>query len=645
MRELKLLSLTLDKFKGQRHLHLDFAGKNATVYGDNAAGKTTLYDALTWLLFGKDSHGQSTFDIKPLGADGQVLDHSAITTVEAAFSCDGVNTVLKKTFYEKWSTKRGSAEETYDGNTSDYFVDGVPSKKYEFERRVGEMVSEDVFRLLTNVTYFCSALEWKERRRVLFDVCGVASDLEIMERDERFRPLQEAAGHLSLDDYKKKLQAERKGLMGVRNDVPVRLDECGKTVEELEDIDFSAIRKERDARTEKRDKLSAELLKLDHNTLLDSKRNERGAVENQISKLQQDNAAFRRGQDVPVVDERPAMEREMDGLKRSIVRWTEEKTAYDVEIKRCEDEVQACRERWGEVNGRIFDGASCPTCGQALTGKLLEDAKTRFDLERAVEFKDVVKESDVYKEKVSAAQARREALITEIVAAENRLAELSDKLENMKPVERPTVVDMPGYAVALADLKAQADGLDGEVAALSGESASIKAETEAKISALEEEIAAIDTTLAKEGVLTYTRERIEALQEEARAAAAELEKLEQALFLIEEFTRYKVQFIEESINDRFKLARFKLFEEQVNGGLAECCEATVEGVPYQSLNNGARINVGMDVIGVLSDHYGVSVPLFVDNAESVTALLPIAAQVVRLVVSEADKKLRCEHED
>lgn len=643
MRELRILSLTLDNFKGQRHLPLDFGGKSATIYGDNAAGKTTLYDAVTWLLFGKDSHGQSTFDIKPLGPDGQVLDHSAITTVEAVFSCDGVSVALKKTYYEKWSSKRGSAEETYDGNTSDYFVDGVPSKKYEFERRVGDMVGEDVFRQLTDVKHFCSALEWKERRRVLFDVCGVASDLEIMERDERFQPLQEAAGHLALDDYRKKLQAERKGLMGVRNDVPVRLDECKKVVEELEDIDFFAIHKERDTRAEKRDKLAAELLKLDHNTLLDSKRNERGALENQIAKLRQDNEAFRRSQVVQAVDERPAITREVDGLKRNIIRWTEEKTACDAEAKRCEEEVQACRERWAEINGRIFDCASCPTCGQAMSGKLLEEARERFELERAVEFKDVVKDSDNYKAKIAAAGQRRESLISEIVGAENRISELTDKLANVKPVEQPAIMDMSGFEKAVADLAAQVEALDNEIAALAGESASIKAETKVKIAALDDEISAISTTLAKEGVLSYTKERMEALQEEARAAASELEQLEQALFLIEEFTRFKVQFIEESINDRFKLARFKLFDEQVNGGLAECCEATVDGVPYQSLNNGARINVGMDVIGILSEHYGVSVPLFVDNAESVTALLPINAQVVRLMVSAEDKKLRCEY--
>ncbi|MEG2120204.1 MAG: recombinase RecF, partial [Pseudoflavonifractor sp.] len=99
-------------------------------------------------------------------------------------------------------------------------------------------------------------------------------------------------------------------------------------------------------------------------------------------------------------------------------------------------------------------------------------------------------------------------------------------------------------------------------------------------------------------------------------------------------------------NGCFKLARFRLFTQQVNGGLADCCEVLYGGVPYNSnLNSGARVNVGIDVISTLSAHYGVSVPLFIDNAESVTELQPLDTQVIRLVVSQKDLKLRCEHEN
>ncbi|MNP21080.1 hypothetical protein D3C76_1136850 [compost metagenome] len=60
------------------------------------------------------------------------------------------------------------------------------------------------------------------------------------------------------------------------------------------------------------------------------------------------------------------------------------------------------------------------------------------------------------------------------------------------------------------------------------------------------------------------------------------------------------------------------------------------------LNSAARTNVGIDIINALSDHYGFSAPIFIDNAESVTQLVDTDAQVIRLVVSETDKQLRIE---
>lgn len=73
------------------------------------------------------------------------------------------------------------------------------------------------------------------------------------------------------------------------------------------------------------------------------------------------------------------------------------------------------------------------------------------------------------------------------------------------------------------------------------------------------------------------------------------------------------------------------------------CETLYEGVPYGSgLNNAAKINVGLDIINTLSEHYGILAPIFVDNAEAVTKFINVDAQLISLVVSEKDKQLRVE---
>ena len=166
-----------------------------------------------------------------------------------------------------------------------------------------------------------------------------------------------------------------------------------------------------------------------------------------------------------------------------------------------------------------------------------------------------------------------------------------------------------------------------------------------RLAELRREISAKWETVGKHAALDRARQRIGELQQDARNAAECLESIEAMQYLVDEFTRYKTRFVEDSINGQFRAARFRLFREQANGGIEERCDVVFDGVPYMCLNNGAKINIGIDIINTLSRHYGVAVPLFVDNAESVTNLEYAATQVIRLVVSESDKKLRCEYEN
>ena len=155
MKDIKIKRLSLENFKCHRNLVLELNGGNVAIYGDNATGKTSVYDALTWLLFGKDSqgNGEKNIEIKPLDASGEVRDHLAVTSVEAVLLVDGAEVTMKRTYSEVWTTKRGNSEATYDGNTSEYYVDGVPVKKFAFAEKVNEIVDEETFRLLTSVSY------------------------------------------------------------------------------------------------------------------------------------------------------------------------------------------------------------------------------------------------------------------------------------------------------------------------------------------------------------------------------------------------------------------------------------------------------------------------------------------------------------
>ena len=180
--------------------------------------------------------------------------------------------------------------------------------------------------------------------------------------------------------------------------------------------------------------------------------------------------------------------------------------------------------------------------------------------------------------------------------------------------------DMEGFRDALAAVNEKISTVQMEITDLMTDCARVREEVRSELAAAGDRLRRCQSTLAKEAVKESTEKRIGELKADAKNAAEALESIESMLFAIEEFVRFKARFVEGSINDLFRLATFRLFREQANGGLEERCDVVYDGVPFMGLNNGMKVNVGIDIINALSRHYGVTVPLFVDNAESVTNL-------------------------
>lgn len=643
MKDIKIKLLALENFKCHRNLVLNFNGENASIYGDNATGKTSVYDALTWLLFGKDSHGngEKNIEIKPLGEDGEVRDHNAITAVEAVLLVNGEEVTLRRTYQEVWSTKRGRGEATYDGNTSEYYIDGVPVKKYAFSEAVDALVNEDTFRMLTSVSHFADGISWQARREVLFSVANVAGDREIMLNDEKFFPLIEGMGKLSLEDYKKKLLAEKRTFVGAKTDIPARISECQKTIEDVDGMDFAAARAKIEALTAEKGAYEAELLSIEHNTAAEQKRMEIRGVQLELTELDNKNKAFRAIQTAGAPDVagmRAALAR-MQGQREAKKKMVVSEKDYVLSLDR---DIDAARSRWIAVNGESFSGGNCPTCGQALPTAQLKAATDSFEAQKKKRLGEIEQTANANKQSRAAALDRVATAVAEIEELDIAITKQADLITAAES-NTVAVVDMMGYAEKREAIQKRIDALNGELADIMTDTSSARAKLIGQISEIKGEIASWNAYLGKESLLEYSRKRIEELQEDARRAAEKLDELEEMLFLIDEYSRYKTQFVEDSINGMFRIARFRLFREQANGGVEDRCDVVLNGIPYINLNSGAKINVGIDIINTLSRAYGVTVPLFVDNAESVTHLENSTNQIIRLVVSETDKELRYEN--
>lgn len=640
MKDIRIIELRLENFK--RHAHFVFKpdGQSASIYGDNGTGKSSLYDALTWLLFGKNSRGdgEKNFEVKPLGLDGEVKDHDAITEVEAIFSVDGEELSLKRTYREIWATKRGCSTPVFDGNTSEYFINGVPAKKYAFSEKVSELVAEDVFKLLTSVSHFADGISWQERRAVLFKAAGVASDREIMAMDERFIPLLEAMGKLEVEDYKKKLLSEKRAHSTKKDEIPARISECEKTIGDIQSIDFDAARAEEQRLMAEEEAANADLIALEHDSAAESKRLEVREVQLALDALEAENKAYRASQTSGTVD--------IGRLRTKVVELTNQQSMKETRIKMCEGQIEgydkdiaACRDRWIAVNSEKFSASLCPTCGQALPASQLKAAQDSFEAQKARRLREIEQTANARKESRGQAEERIAELREESFAIGEEISAIVAQISAAETQIVP-VIDLADYSSKKAQLQHDLAMLQGELADLAVGKSEVKGKLQTRLSEIRAEMAKKREILGKESLLEYSERRVEQLKEEARRAAELLEGIEGQLYLIEEYTRYKTQFVEESVNGMFRIARFRLFREQANGGLEDRCDVVYDGVDYANLNSGARINVGIDIINTLSVIYGVRVPLFIDNAESVTVLEPSMSQTIRLVVSENDKELR-----
>lgn len=635
--QIEIKNMDISNFKGIRSLHLEFHSGVNTLYGDNATGKTSVYDALTWLLFGKDSHGNSTFSIKPTGAASGVMPE-----VTAVLLVNSEPLTLRKSLRERWEKHRGSAEARFAGNTTDYFVDDVPRKEGEYKRIIAGYIDEAQFKLLTSVYAFARDMHWKDRRALLSEICGLPDDASLLAGAPQFAELAEAVGRRTVDDYKAALMAQRKGANASLNTLPVRIDECERMVRDLSGLPFEQARQTAEALQNDRARVQTDLAKLDGDALIAQAENERDALNNQLRELENENRAHRDSQYVPVEDETPMLRQAEQDAQQALDKAVRERDEMRDRIEGGEKRLDEYRARWRAIDKEQFTGGTCPTCGQPLPAAELDAAKKRFETSKQDRKNGLLEDSKLLKADIASMQTRLQEVETSLPGLQAAADKAARALADYTPPTVPVIEDLPDYARRKDALNRSLDDCNRRIERLRTDKQSERDRLESEYKAITSRILENDATLAKEKTLADTRRRVIELQDEQRRAAAEVEEMDRMIELCEEFARFRVQSVEQSVNSRFKLARFRLFTEQINGGLADCCDVVVDGVPYADLNSAMQINVGLDIIEALSQHYDRRVPLFIDNAESVTKLQEISSQVVRLAVSAEDKELRLE---
>lgn len=646
MKEFKILELNLKNFKGVKQFNLNANGGNLNIWGRNATGKTTIFDSFTWLLFGKDSMNRSNFNVKTLDEDGNVAQHGVDHEVEGVFLVDEKKLTLRRVHAEQWTKRQGSANKVFTGHKNSFYIDEEPVQKKVYTEKVNEIISEDVFKLITNPLYFNEQLSWKERRDTLINLAGNVTDEDIVKENKSLESFIEELKGRELESYQKIVREKRKKINEEVDKIPIRIDELNLTMPDVKGLRFDELEGKIIDIDESIVEYNQKINDLHSGSEINNKRKELSDLELKLSDLKNahnkelnENIYKKQAKIQEVESNIKLMESEKENTQNNIERNKNE-------IERIEKEVSELRKEWAIKNKEEFQyeaTESCPTCEQALPKDQVESAKEKAlesfnkskskNLEsvqvKAQELKEVIVD---FEQTIEKQENKVIKIDTEMESNKDKVSRYKDDLERLKE-QATDVTESDEYNKAIKEK----ESIQKEIERLDKSVSESVEQHRGKIAELEGRKSDVQKELNKLELARSSKERIKELEGQAKDLARQIEELDRGLYLADEYTKTKVNLLEDKINSKFKHAKFKLFEKQINDGLREVCETTYNGVPYNlDLNNGDKINVGLDIIRTLNEHYGVQAPIFIDNAESVVNIEEVDSQMISLRVADTD---------
>lgn len=639
---MKLLQLEIINFKGIDKGTFNFNGQDATVYGQNKAGKSTILDAQSWLLFDKDSAGQAKFGIKPFDKDNNIIPMLE-NSVKGVFEHKGQTVELKKVHKEVWTKKRGTLTKEHTANKTDHFIDGLKVAKAKYKAMVADIAADEpTFQMLTNPAHF-ARLPWKKQRDLVFDVCGTISDAEIIKKNSELHPLTSLVGKHTPEDFKAIVKGQQKDINEQIEAIPSRVDELTRTIEGVTGdevkakADLETLRKYVSGKAQ-------EILRLETGGGVAVKQVDLVGVDASLKAIetQQETAKDKLvGQkDIELANHQQGLKE----LEAEGTRLNADTNTLTLAVEKLEKTNTSLRESWKEVNAEVFHGDTCPTCKQDLPEDMLEAARMSFNQNKATRLtKNVAtgkaNAATIGEKKKLIATNMENAKVASDKWARTKVI-VSDLTKEIYDLAKsiPQLSDLPEYKTQL-EAKAK---LEKEIADLqSGNTELIDATKKAKED-LEQQVIDAEAIVAGHKSAEAAKTRIEELKKEEKDLATNFETLDGQIYLVDQFTKAKVTEVAALVGVKFKTVRFRLFSAQMNGGLEEVCELTLGGVPYRDLNTAGKVQAGLDVINTLSGYHNFYPPVFVDCRESVTEIPELRAQTVSLIVSPEDETLRIE---
>ena len=601
---IRFTKIELHNFCGIKDAEYDLFDRTI-IKGVNQSGKSTIKNAIYWVLFNKLADGSAPDGIRPHDADGKDIDLTDIV-VSVTMDIDGKTVKATKTQKQNWVKDRTTQEQKFKGNVNEYDINGIPKKEKDFVDYMAQFLDLDSFMFCSNPFVFLRQ-DTKKRRATLFSLVGDDVDTEIITANPQFAKLQNELQDGTLEE----LIARSKHVISALKDdlktIPARIDEVSSQIQEIspeekkslddEMLDCQAKLKEYDIVAD----TTAELSK----RISDAK--------NKLMALETEERIAKQKAEADASIEQNNLTNAIAMAKGTIVNI--ERNIKDAEGRKADIEsgIKIYANSIKEIKEESFDDTNlaCPVCGAKYTKSKVESMRKAWQESQNNKIADLERLSTDSELHYHNIDADIEKWQTEIKAKQDEITGYEKKLAELESNPKPVVT---------VDNTANCKKITADIAKWTQELESLSVSTGSDKQTLLDRISEIKVILDRQNTNNAYKARVEELTREQLETSQKIANEEKMLDLLSEYQRTKIGLLTDRINEYFKVIKWVFFKEQINGGFAEVCIPTVNGTSYDGLlNHGDKLLAEIDLCCAFQKRADVSCPIIIDDTESLDA--------------------------
>lgn len=664
MKELILKELHLENFQKFKDQTFEFGSVETHIHGENRAGKTTIQSAMLWLLFGKDANGttdtgRGAFDIKRR-CNGEVVH--ADVTVQGVFLLDGKTVTLKRVLHENYN-KKGE----YSGDETQCFVDYTPYQIGEYKKYIESIISEEEFRMITNIGYFLS-LKTDFQRKYLCAMGGVQSVQDICGSNERWKEFLNSISGKSVEDALKQIAYERKELKKRYEKIPVSIQSLEKV--KPEPMDWESLEMEKEGLTALLEEINEsvgnenkaiESVSKEIASLMKRSSDKRKEFYSLTGKLQEAKQEARE-KAYRQLEEKNRTRREalneLESFKKSFREKNDEMRELEANFVSLNKSMEDCFNSYNQLQETTFQYNEkeniCPllhnhVCDSPALldylAKNKEKAESDFNVKKQEKIENILEQGKCARKQRDESKYRMERLAKEIESVLQSMSSLESRISSLPDYTLQSIDESNLDIPAKDEINIQMQHVNKEISLLEEKIKELESRDKpdnthliSRRNELNKQLESVIKNLSLKEQIDKIDYEIRSLNDEADRLAGQISDLEARESIAKEINKAVVEDATERVNRLFTVIKWQMFEQQKNGDYAEVCKPTVEGIS-KSLNYESRINAGIDICNAISRFKGLTVPLFIDNHESVNESIPTVGQTIKCFVAPKGTKL------